>query len=405
METKKRHSSSVMFLALAGLVALGGAAYWLQRADSLPEAAASQGESGVQVETAQATRTRLADEATAVGTLKSNESVVLRPETSGRIKHIAFQDGERVKKGMLLLTLDAGIQAAELQQAEANLALARANQSRNEDLFRKKFISPQALDNTRAALRVQEAAVTLARARLDKMQIRAPFDGAVGIRNVSVGDYVREGEDLVNLEDTNTLKVDFRLPEAYLNRLRVGLSLEVMSDALPGERFSASLAALDPLVDVGGRSISCRALLPNKEGRLHPGMFVRVRLDFGANVDVLMIPEEAVVTGSAPFVFRVEENGEKLTVKAVPVRLGQHRAGEVEILKGLEDKAEVVTSGHLKLRDGAQVRRTERTDGKAEKEASPSGKRAHPANKLAAPVTSCPLPGNGWRPPCSTASG
>ncbi|MDR3158670.1 MAG: efflux RND transporter periplasmic adaptor subunit [Zoogloeaceae bacterium] len=365
METKKGHHNGVILLALAGLAALGGGGYWLHRMDGqrLPEAtalaASRNGGGDVLVETARAARTRLADEATAVGTLKSNESVVLRPETSGRINRIAFQDGERVKKGALLLTLDAGIQAAELQQAEANLSLARANQSRNEDLFRKKFISPQALDNTRAALRVQEAAVTLARARLDKMRIRAPFDGVVGIRNVSVGDYVREGEDLVNLEDTNTLKVDFRLPEAYLNRLRAGLDLEVMSDALPNERFSASLTALDPLVDVGGRSISCRALLPNGEGRLHPGMFVRVRLDFGANVDVLMIPEEAVVMDSPPFVFRIETHGERLTVKSTPVRLGQHRAGQVEILEGLESNAEVVISGHLKLQDGAIVRRQE----------------------------------------------
>jgi membrane fusion protein (multidrug efflux system) len=365
METQRKHRSGVILFALAGLVALGGGGYWLHRANgqSLPEAtppaATAKDGGGVLVETARAARMRLVDAATAVGTLKSNESVVLRPETSGRINHIAFQDGERVKKGALLLSLDAGIQAAELQQAEASLALARANQSRNEDLFRKKFISPQALDNTRAALRVQEAAVTLARARLDKMRIRAPFDGVMGIRNVSVGDYVREGEDLVNLEDTNTLKVDFRLPEAYLNRLRVGLSLEVISDALPDERFSAALSALDPLVDVGGRSISCRALLPNQEGRLHPGMFVRVRLDFGANTKALMIPEEAVMMGSPPLVFRVETQGETLTVKSTPVRLGQHHAGQVEILEGLEDDAEVVISGHLKLQDGATVRRRE----------------------------------------------
>jgi membrane fusion protein (multidrug efflux system) len=357
---KKRHRG-VTLLALTGLAALAGGAYWLQRADALLEPSVAQGDGGgdVVVETARATRVRLSDEVTAVGTLKSNESVILRPETSGRINHIAFRDGERVKKGALLLALDAGIQAAELQQAEASLALARANQSRNEDLFRKKFISPQALDNTRAALRVQEAAVALARAKLDKMRIRAPFDGVVGIRDVSVGDYVREGEDLVNLEDTNTLKVDFRLPEAYLNRLRVGLSLDVVSDALPEERFSASLSALDPLVDVGGRSISCRALLSNREGRLHPGMFVRVRLDFGADVDILTVPEEAVVTGASPLVFRVEARDGRLAVKTAPVRLGQRRAGQVEILEGLEDNAEVVISGHLKLRDGAAIRRQE----------------------------------------------
>ncbi|MDR3323313.1 MAG: efflux RND transporter periplasmic adaptor subunit [Zoogloeaceae bacterium] len=300
-------------------------------------------------------RARLPDEVSAVGTLKSNESVVLRPETSGRIEKIHFGDGAEVRTGSLLINLDAGIQAAELQQAQANLALAQANQRRNEDLFQKKFISQQSLDNTRAALKVQEANVALAVARLAKTRIRAPFDGVVGIRTVSVGDYVREGEELINLEDIKTLKVDFRLPEAYLNRLARGLTLEVTSDALPAARLQATLAAIDPLVDANGRSVSCRALLANREGQLRPGMFVRVRLSFGARENVLMVPDEAVVTGSQPQVFRVEAG----QVKAVPVRLGQHLGGQVEVLEGLQEGDAVVVSGQLKIRDGQAVTATD----------------------------------------------
>ena len=352
-------------LAVAGLVGLGFVAYSLQRAPAGPQAitagngapaspAAPAGSAAgaVAVEVTRVSAASFADETTAVGTLKSNESVVLRPETSGRIAAIHFKDGQVVRRGALLLSLDAGIQEAELQQARANLALARANQQRNEELFQKKFISQQSLDNTKAALKVQEASVALAEARLAKTRIRAPFDGVVGIRNVSVGDYVKEGEELVNVEDIATLKVDFRLPEAYLGRLERGQTLEVSSDALPGVPFQATLEAVDPLVDVNGRSISCRALLPNREGRLRPGMFVRSRLVFGERKDALMLPEQAVVTGARPRVFRVEEG----KARAVTVQLGVRRDGRVEILEGLALGDTIITAGQLKVRDGMPVR-------------------------------------------------
>ncbi len=352
-------------LAVAGLVGLGFVAYSLQRAPAGPQAitagngapaspAAPAGSAAgaVAVEVTRVSAASFADETTAVGTLKSNESVVLRPETSGRIAAIHFKDGQVVRRGALLLSLDAGIQEAELQQARANLALAQANQQRNEDLFQKKFISQQSLDNTKAALKVQEASVALAEARLAKTRIRAPFDGVVGIRNVSVGDYVKEGEELVNVEDIATLKVDFRLPEAYLGRLERGQTLEVSSDALPGVPFQATLEAVDPQVDVNGRSISCRALLPNREGRLRPGMFVRSRLVFGERKDALMLPEQAVVTGARPRVFRVEEG----KARAVTVQLGVRRDGRVEILEGLALGDTVITAGQMKVRDGMPVR-------------------------------------------------
>jgi len=279
--------------------------------------------------------------------------VVLRPETAGRIATIGFKDGVAVSKGALLIGLDAATQSAEFDQAKANLELARVNRQRNRDLFDKKFISRQALDNTEAALKVQEAQVALAQAKLDKMTIRAPFAGVVGIRNVSIGDYVKEGQDLINLEDISRLKIDFRMPETYLGQLKPGQKLEISSDTVPGQRFDAVLEALNPLLDAGGRAISCRAVLEHAGSQLRPGMFVRVRLMLERHHQALLIPEQALVPDSkAPFVFRV------LDSKAVrsPVKTGVRRNAQVEIVEGLNDGDEIVTAGQLKLRDGAAVK-------------------------------------------------
>ncbi len=356
----------VLAVVLAGLIGLGYFAYTSFREPlgspvTPPGAAAGRpgapagppGGQPLRVETARVLAAELALDATAVGSLRSNESVVLRPETAGRIASINFRDGVAVSKDSLLLALDAATQAAELDQARASLGLAQANQQRNQDLFAKKFISQQALDNTQAALKVQEAALALAQAKFDKTRIRAPFSGIVGIRNVSVGDYVKEGQELVNIEDIGTLKIDFRLPESYLSQLRPGQQLEVSSDALPGQVFTAVLDAINPLVEAGGRAISLRARLPNGEGRLRPGMFVRVRLIFEQRNNVLLIPEQALIPDSkSPYVYRLVDGQAKRT----PIRTGLRRDAQVEVVEGLSAGDEVVTAGQMKLRDGVAVR-------------------------------------------------
>lgn len=349
----------VMVCALLGLLILGYFAYGAFRAvPAAPGAAPGKPAGGapggmaLPVETIRLEPVDLALEATAVGSLRSNESVLLRPEIAGRIARIGFRDGAAVARGQLLVALEATTQTAELAQAQANLALARANQQRSQELFGKKFISQQSLDNTAAALKVQEAAVALAQARFDKTRIVAPFAGVVGIRNVSVGDYVKEGQELINLEDFSRMKIDFRLPENYLGQLEPGLTLAVTSDALPGRRFSATLAAVNPLLDAGGRAIACLATL-DKVAELRPGMFVRVSLTLERRTHALTIPEQALLPDSkAPYVFRVREG------KAVrtPVKAGLRRAAQIEILEGLSAGDEVVTAGQLKLRDGAPVR-------------------------------------------------
>lgn len=359
---KKNTRSGIIALAIAGLA---GVAYYAYTANRQPPAGAAApapggrpangapgGAVAMSVEVTRVKASDFADDASAVGTLKSRESVVLRPETPGRVSMIGFKDGAVVDKGVVLVALDAAIQEAELQQARANLALAQSNHQRNLELLGKKFLSQQAVESSAATLKVQEAALQLAEAKLAKMRLKAPFKGMVGLRNVSVGDYVKEGQELINIEDVGTLRVDFKLPESYLGRLSKGQTVEVTGDALPGERFTAVLDAVDPMVDQGGRALSVRARLDNASGKLRPGIFVRVRLLFGERKAVLMVPEQAIVSGAQPAVYRVADGKAAL----VKVRLGVRRAAQVEIVEGLSEGDVVVTAGQLKLRDGAAVK-------------------------------------------------
>ncbi len=344
----------IVVASLAGIVALAGAAWYANRTPPAAPVATAQGNPAIVVETAEVRRVAMADEAAALGTLRSNESVVLRPEVAGRIKAILFREGTPVKRGAVLVELDAAVQRAELQQARASLDLAESNFHRTEDLFARRFVSQSARDESASRLEVARAAVALADARLRRMLLVAPFDGVVGIRQVSVGDFVKDGDALVNLEDISVLKVDFRLPETLLPRLRVGQALEVGSDSLPGERFAAQVDAIDPLVDAQGRAVLIRASLDNPEGRLRPGMFARVRLILEERPEVAVVPEEALVPspGDTQYVFRVV--GER--AERVAIRTGVRRDALVEVLEGLAPGDRVVTAGQLKLRDGAAVR-------------------------------------------------
>lgn len=393
---------AIVAAAVLGLALLGWIAYSVNRTSAGPAAPAVGAPPGgkpggppggfaMAVETARVAAVDFVDEARAVGSLRSNESVVLRPETAGRIAQIGFKDGSRVAKGTLLVSLDAAMQEAELAQAKANFALAQSNFKRSEDLVAKKFLSQQSLDSAAANLRVQEAQVQLAAAKLERMRIRAPFAGVVGIRNVSVGDYVKDGQELINLEDLATMKVDFRLPELYLERLQKGQAIELVSDALPGEVFAATLDAINPLVDAGGRSIACRARLNNPGEKLKPGMFVRVRLTFGERKGALMIPEQAVVTGGRPMVYQVVEG----KAKAVPVKLGARQQAQVEVLEGLAAGDVVVTAGHMRLKDGAAVRAVGEGAAGAKPEAAAPA--SAPGNPSANPNANAPAaaPANG----------
>jgi membrane fusion protein (multidrug efflux system) len=293
----------------------------------------------------------------AIGSLRSNESVILRPELAGRITQINFTEGEKVRKGQLLVQLDASVPRAELVQMQASLALAKANYERAQELHRRSAGTERALDEARWKLRNDEAAVRLAEARLEKYSLNAPFDGVIGLRKVSVGDFVDGGTHIVNLEQIDPLKVDFRVPEVFLSSLRGGQRIALTVDALPGREFAGEVYAIDPLVDAGGRSIVIRASIDNPEGVLRPGLFVRVGLVVDEKLEAVFVPEQSLVpVNDQLFVFKVvdgQEGGK--TVAFTRVKLGERRKGEAEVVEGLKPGDVVVTAGLLKVRDGMPV--------------------------------------------------
>jgi membrane fusion protein (multidrug efflux system) len=307
---------------------------------------------GVPVEVVKVVTASLPQSITTVGSLRSDESVTIRPEVAGRIAAINFQEGQRVAKGAVLLRLDPSINEAEVLQARANLKLARSKYERAVDLSKSNFISGQARDEAENNLRVAEAAVALVEARLAKTEIKAPFTGVIGLRSVSVGDYVKEGADIVNLESIDLLKVDFRVPEVYMRQVKAGQPLQVALDAYPGKTFEGRVFAVNPLLDAAGRAVVIRAQVKNADASLRPGMFARVRLITSESADSLVVPEQALVPqGSEQFVFKVVD-GRAVRAK---VEVGQRRDGKVEMMSGVTVGEVVVTSGQQRLRDGVPV--------------------------------------------------
>ncbi len=348
---------AALLLLLAGASALS---YWAgtRTGSGAPGAAAPGkgapgGPPAVAVEVARVAVVKLPQAIAAVGSLRSDETIVVRPEIAGRVAQIAFREGERVAAGDTLVRLDDSVQRADLARAEANLVLSKSKYERAVDLRNKGFISSQAKDEAENMLRVAQADTELMRARLAKAEIRAPFHGVIGLRQVSVGDYVKEGQDIVNLEAIDPLKVDFRVPEVFLARVRGGQTLQITLDAIPDRTYPGQVYAINPLIDANGRSVVLRARVPNVDARLRPGMFARVQLITTGERDTLVIPEESLFpVGDDKYVYKVVDG----RAQRQKVETGQRRDGRVEILAGLAASEQVVTAGQLKLRDGAAVK-------------------------------------------------
>jgi membrane fusion protein (multidrug efflux system) len=374
-------------VAAVGIVAVGAAAWWYQQRSSgverkeMGDAAAtvssaargqaSAGRGGAEgpaaVEVGKVEVLRIEDDAQAVGSLRAVQTVIVRPEVSGRITRLGFVDGGRVRKGQLLVQLDNTLQVAQLQQAQAQASIARTNLQRSRELQAQGFVSQSAVDQNAAALQVAEAQVALARAQLSRLAILAPFDGVVGIRSVAVGDYVKDGADLVSLEDRSRMWVDFRLPERFAGQAKVGQAVEVALDAMPGKPFVGKVEALDALVDANGRSLLVRARVEQPGEQLKSGMFARARIVFAVRERALMVPEEALVPqGGKQYLIKAvpapaaaalgsADNGDgpALVSQRLEARVGVRQAGKVEIVEGLAEGDLVVTAGQERVMRGS----------------------------------------------------
>ena len=371
----KLSTSLIAAVALAGAI---GAAWWFQRpsqskpATDGPARVASAPAAGgtaagpVVVESALVRVRPLSEDVEAVGSLRSRQGTVVRAEVGGRVTQINFRDGQRIRRGQLLVQLDDRLQRAQVQQAQAELSIAETNHRRNSELVSKGFISRRGVDESDAAVQVAQAKAELARATAARLRVLAPFDGVAGLRNISVGDYLKEGSDIVNLEDMAAMYVDFRLPERLQARVRPGQSARVQVEALPDRAFAAVVQAVDPQIDADGRSLNVRGCIDNRLLQLRPGMFARVNTRLGDDRPALMVPEEAIVSqGGRQSVIRLlraegKDGQPGWTSQRADVQTGTRLAGQVEIVRGLADGDRIVTAGQQRIqRDGAPVRLAE----------------------------------------------
>ena len=292
------------------------------------------------------------DEATAVGTLRADEAVTIRPEIAGRIAEFRFNEGQNVQRGAVLLRLDQSELAAVLASSKAQAGLDQQRLVRAEDMHKKGFIAQQALDEQRANHQRSLAKQREDEAKLAKTEIRAAFPGVMGLRQVSEGAYVAAGTDVVRLEKIDQLKLDFRVPESYVGRLRPGQGVRVQLDAYGEQDFAGSVYALEPAVDEATRTVLVRARVANPDLKLRPGMFARVQVQLGVREKAVWVPEGAIVPrGQESYVFRVVEG----KAEQVKVQTGLRKVGEVELVKGLAGGDMVVTEGNQRIGPGSPV--------------------------------------------------
>ncbi|MFP7723089.1 efflux RND transporter periplasmic adaptor subunit [Lysobacter sp. A3-1-A15] len=342
--------SGIVLLALAGLAGCGG-----DDADGAPAAAGGPpGGMQLPVETVTIQPRPLQSGLDTVGSLRADESVVVRPEVAGRIQRIHFTEGGTVRAGQPLFTLDASLARASYNEAAANLANSRSANTRAQELARDQLIARSDADNTRAALAVDRARVASAQAALAKMTLTAPFSGQVGLREVSVGEFVNVGQDLVTLVRLDPIEVDFSLPETAMSQLRTGQNIRLTVDAYPDDTFGGEVVAIDPVIDPASRSARVRARIPNPDGRLHPGQFARLQLQTGAGGDALMVPEQALMQdGETRYVYTVVDGKAKRT----PITTGVRVPGFFQVVEGLQAGDVVITAGQAKpmMQDGMPV--------------------------------------------------
>jgi len=288
----------------------------------------------------------------ALGTAGANESVEIRPQIAETVVAIVFEEGQQVETGDVLVELRNSEALAQVAAARAVLVDSEAKYRRAERMLESQLVAESELEALRARRDADQAALDAAEARLAETVVRAPFAGRVGLRRVSLGSLVNPSTVITTLDDTDPIKLDFDVPETALGLLAEGLPVEAVSAAWPDTVFEGTVASIDTRVDPVSRTVTVRALVPNRGRLLRPGMFLTVRL-LRRDVTALMIPEQALIPEqSRQFVLVVGEDG---IVEKREVRAGRRRPGAVEILSGLDGGEVVVVEGTQKARAGDAV--------------------------------------------------
>lgn len=305
------------------------------------------------VEVAPVASQRVRDQFRALGGVEADETVAIVSEVPGIVRSLPFKEGQPVARGALLAALDDREIRADAARAEAQRDQADANAARGVKLAHDELISNQQLEDVRTTLKVAEANVSGARARLDKTRIRAPFGGLVGRRRVSPGAYLHAGDTITELARVDVMRVNFAAPERYMGQLHVGMPVEITTPAFPDQVFEGKVQVVDPLVDAASRTVQLVARVPNPARRLKSGMSADVSVTFAERPSALVVPDEAVFAeGNQSFVFVVKADS---TVTKTAIQIGTRDSMQVEIVRGLQAGQRVVKAGHQKLFEGAHV--------------------------------------------------
>ncbi|MEO7386751.1 MAG: efflux RND transporter periplasmic adaptor subunit [Gammaproteobacteria bacterium] len=291
------------------------------------------------------------DRFTALGTARANESIEVTARTTSVITGIKFREGQRVRTGDTLVELDSRQESADLSLAEAQLKQAENQYQRSQALAATQAVSAADVDQLEANVMVARAQVRGAKARLDRLSIKAPFAGTVGLRKASLGDLVGPDTVITTLDDTSIIKLEFGIPENFVGDLRTGLTIVADSTVYPDRRFQGTVASIDSRVDPVTRAVMVIATVPNEGGLLKPGMFMTVGLEKKRD-NVLLVPEEALVPREGRQYVFVVEDGKALERE---VTLGGRAPGFAEIRSGLAAGALVVTEGTQRIRTGGAV--------------------------------------------------
>jgi|CXWL01.1.fsa_nt_gi membrane fusion protein (multidrug efflux system) len=306
--------------------------------------------------TAPVARHAFTDALQAIGTAQARESIVITPKVADTIRVIRFDSGDRVRRGDVLVEMSNVEQAASLAEARAANDAAQEELRRFQELFDRGFASQARLDTVRAGADAAGARLSAGASRIADRTLRAPFAGLVGLRTASPGQFMRPGDQIGTLDDVAEIKLDFDVPETQIARLTRGVDIVARTAAFPERTFTGTIANVDSRVDPTTRTVRVRAMLPNRDEALRPGMLLTVEVRSNPR-EALAIPEIAILDqADGAFVFRVTAQGSAPTADRVRVQIGQRSGGMAEVLQGLSEGELIVTEGVQSVRPGQPIR-------------------------------------------------
>ena len=309
-----------------------------------------------QVVVAEARTQRVAETLSRVANVQANEMVDIRSEIEGVVEEIHFEEGQRVKKGDPLVTLDQTKLAASLAQTEANFQLSKANFERSRQLYEDKLISQQEFDQSAAAYQANVANLDLTRRLLKDARIIAPFDGIVSVRNISPGQVISKNTIVSWLIDLDPVKIEFQIPERFLGQVKEEQTIDVQVAAYPEETFTGQVFFVSPYVDATNRTALVKARIPNPDLKLKPGMFANLDLTLTIREESVVIPEAAItqiLTNNQAVIFEVDQQN---IARMKTIKTGVRLVGAVEVLEGLQPGDRVIIEGLQKVVPDVAVR-------------------------------------------------